>query len=127
MSSHPFDARDIRRGMDVYTEDGQYLGTVLHVERAPAPTPPPRHPVAAFGGFTGEALGPEPTVDVGNAGPLVQRRQTDFQSHSDGAEALRGSMSVGRWFGLLGRRNVPLSAVQNVSMERVMLVGGAEI
>jgi hypothetical protein len=36
-------------------------------------------------------------------------------------------MSVGRWFGLLGRRNVPLSAVQNVSMERVMLVGGAEI
>jgi hypothetical protein len=111
--------------MDVYTADGRYLGSVLHVERAPGPTSPPRPSAAAFGGFTGDSLGPEPTVDVGNTGPLVQRRQTDFQSHPDGAEALCGSISIGRWLGLLGRRNVPLSAVQNVSIERVILENSA--
>jgi hypothetical protein len=98
----------------------------LHVERASAPTQTPRHPAATIGGFTGESLGPEPTADIGNTGPLVQRRQTDFQSRPDGAQSLDGAIRVGRWFGLLGRWNVPLSAVQNVSMERVILAEGAE-
>ncbi|HET8524034.1 MAG TPA: hypothetical protein VFL82_12420 [Thermomicrobiales bacterium] len=123
MSSHPFDARDIRRGMDVFTVSGRYLGVVVHVDQPATAAPAPRSSTiaVAVSGFNGESLGPAPTAALGNTGPFVQRRQTDFQSRGDGAPAIAGSLHVGRWYGLIGRRNIPLSAVQNVSLERVIL------
>jgi hypothetical protein len=125
MSSHPFDARDIRRGMDVYAEDGHYLGVVLTVAVSPTPTSATRHPAQSSLGFTGESLGPAPTAELGNTGPFLQRRP-DFQSRADGAPMIDGSITVGRWFGLIGRRSVPAAAIQNVSMERVILADGSK-
>lgn len=126
MDVHPFDTRDIRLGMDVYSVDGQYLGVVLRVNGASVVASHRPAAVAPATGFTGESLGPAPTAELGNSGPLVQRRQTDFQSRPDDAGAQVGSFTVGRWYGLIGRREVPVTAVWNVSMERVIVRGDAE-
>jgi hypothetical protein len=119
-----FDRRDIRRGMDVYTLDGVYLGVVLRVDATASA------PVGTTGGTaiepasdgSGELLGPAPTMGVGNAGPHTQGAKGRYGTASDGAEALvAGTIKVGRLFGLRGVRWLSLGEVQTVTMERVVL------
>jgi hypothetical protein len=125
-----FDARDIRRTMDVYSIDNVYLGSVLRVlprplaaspaDDAKAEQPPephdPDHP------FNGERLGPASTAALGNAGPATQMSSRAYGSAPDSAPALgQGVLHVGKWWGLGGTYTIPLDAVQAVSMERVVL------
>jgi hypothetical protein len=117
-----FDSRDIRLGMDVYTLDGVYLGTVRRVW----PGPPSLDPVPTASAEAsvphGELLGPMPTAPLGNTAPCVQGAAAGFGSAADDAAPLgHGAIEVGRWWGLLGRRTIPLDAVQTVSLERVVL------
>ena len=119
-----FDARDIRRAMDVYTRDNVYLGTVLAVLPGPALLGPPPAPAAPPQGsaLDGEALGPMPTQPLGNPGPRTQGAAAACGTSGDGAAPLGlGALIVGRWWGLRGRRIIPLDAVQTVSLERVVL------
>ena len=119
-----FDRRDIRRAMDVFTQDNIYLGTVLTVRGGPPLSDRPRVPEPArqSSEISGERLGPAPTELFGNPGPRTQSARADYATQPDGAERLgRGSLLVGRWWGLLGRREIPLEAIQSVSFERVVL------
>jgi hypothetical protein len=119
-----FDRRDIRRAMDVYTQDNVYLGTVLAIRRGPPESDRPRlpEPVRQSSEISGERLGPAPTEPLGNPGPRSQSARADYATQADAAETIgRGSLLVGRWWGLLGRREIPLEVVQSVSFERVML------
>jgi hypothetical protein len=119
-----FDRRDIRRAMDVFTQDNVYLGTVLAVRRGPPLSDWPRVPVPArqSSEISAERLGPAPTEPLGNPGPRTQSARAEYATQPDRAEPLgRGSLLVGRWWGLLGRREIPLEAVQSVSFERVVL------
>ena len=119
-----FDRRDVRPAMDVYTLDDVYLGTVLRI--VPGPEPPAQEQVpedarqsSAIGG---ELLGPMPTQPLGNPGPSTQSAHALYAVPSDGAQPLgRGALEVGKWWGLVGRRTIPLDAVQTVSLERVVL------
>lgn len=118
-----FDVRDLRRAMDVYTRDGVYLGAVLAVEPGP-PLPPegvaPEARQTSAG--DGERLGPASTAAVGNGGPVRQSAGALYATLSDGAAPLgAGHLVVGRWWGLRGRRRLPLRLVQTVSQERVVL------
>lgn len=135
-----FDDRDVRRGMDVFTLDNELVGTVVWIRRGP-----PRQAllgreidaavqVSAPGG---ESLGPVPTANVGNRGPLTQGALARFGSRAD--RAARG-LNGGELFVLrtpvgpeyrhrLPRlRRIPLAAVQTVSLERIVLrVTAAEL
>ena len=122
-----FDSRDIRPSMDVYTLDNAYLGTVLAVVPGPEPpvgeteeqVPAPDHQASAI---SGELLGPMPTQTIGNPGPRTQSAGAFYATRADGARRLgRGVLKVGKWWGLAGRRTIPLDAVQTVSLERVVL------
>ena len=63
-----------------------------------------------------------PTQPLGNPGPSTQSAHALYAVQSDGAEPLgRGAIEVGKWWGLVGRRTIPLDAVQTVSLERVVL------
>ncbi len=119
-----FDARDIRRYMDVYTADNTWLGEVLRVD--PGPEPPggeqAGEAVRQSSAISGELLGPVPTAPIGNRGPHAQSAMRQYAVSHDGAARLgQGSILVGRWWGLFARRLIPLSAVQTVSLERVVL------
>ncbi|MBI3968597.1 MAG: hypothetical protein HY329_23430 [Chloroflexi bacterium] len=119
-----FDRRDIRPAMDVYTADNVYLGTVLAVVSGPGATPEAAgdEPTPTVSAFDGEQLGPVPTQAVGNAGPATQSAARSYAVASDGAAPIgAGEIRVGRWWGLVGRYTIPLSAVQTVSLERVVL------
>ncbi|MGH2352573.1 MAG: hypothetical protein ACRDI2_20235 [Chloroflexota bacterium] len=119
-----FDRRDIRRGMDVYTLDNAYLGTVLSVVEGQAWTSAEQMAEGAHQSSVadGERLGPAPTVAVGNTGPSRQAAQALYATPSDGAGSIgRGALVVGKWWGLAGRRTIPLDLVQTVSLERVVL------
>jgi hypothetical protein len=110
--------------MDVYTIDNDYLGTVLAVRRGPAGVDAPRRPEPAreSSAISGERLGPAPTEALGNFGPRSQSARSLYATQPDGSELLgAGSLLVGRWWGLLGCREIPLKAVQAVSLERVVL------
>ena len=128
-----FDDRDVRRGMDVFTLDNVLVGTVVWIRGGrPRQSRTGRAPEA--GGQTsdvsGETLGPMPTTRVGNRGPLTQGAGTRFASRAervgralDGAELLVLRTPIGpdlrRYRPRL--RSVPLTAVQTVSLERVVL------
>jgi hypothetical protein len=119
-----FDTRDIRRYMDVYTADNTWLGEVLRIE--PGPQPPggeqAGESVRQASRINGELLGPAPTAPIGNRGPHAQSATEQYAVSHDGAQRLgQGSMLIGRWWGLFARRTIPLSAVQTVGLERVVL------
>ena len=133
-----FDRRDIRPSMDVYTLDNAYLGTVLAV--VPGPDPPEESapaPGRETSAISGEALGPMPTMSLGNGGPLAQGARSRFASRADragrplaGAEllVLRTPIGLDLRHPLPRLRRVPLSAVQTVSLERITLrVTAAEL
>lgn len=117
-----FDDRDIRPAMDVYTLDHVYLGSVLRIMRGPAhtalPAPAPDHEASAVGG---ELLGPMPTQPLGNRAPLLQSAAARYGTSPDAAAIGAGALVVGRWWGLRGRWLIPLTAVQTVALERVVL------
>jgi hypothetical protein len=119
-----FDSRDIRRAMDVYTLDNAYLGTVLRIHSSSGP-PTTREAMREAESDTatnGELAGPMPTQDLGNPGPGRQSARTAYATRPDDARPLgSGALVVGRWWGLSGRRTIPLTAVQTVSLERVVL------
>ncbi len=119
-----FDRRDIRPAMDVYTRDDVYLGTVRAIIPGPIAPPGARAPKGACqsSAVGGEALGPAPTREIGNRGPDTQSARAAYATAPDGARPLgAGALVVGRWWGLVGRRTIPLDAVQTVSLERVVL------
>lgn len=119
-----FDVRDIRPTMDVYTLDNVYLGTVLAVVPG-AVLPQGEHvPESArqSSEVSGEMLGPMPTRPLGNAGPDRQSARESYAVRPDAARSIgRGVLRVGRWWGLLDRRTIPVDDVQTVSLERVVL------
>ena len=122
-----FDSRDIRPFMDVYTRDNVYLGTVRAIVPGPGDAlPPPEEQPPEWArqssALDGERLGPAPTQALGNPGPRAQSARAGYAAALDGARPLgHGYLEVGRWWGLIGRRTIPLEAVQTVSLERVIL------
>ena len=119
-----FDMRDIRRGMDVFSRDTAYLGNVLAVHPGqPLPPGPPPAPAPAEGSVVhGELLGPMPTQPIGNTGPLVQSFGSCYATTPDDAPPIgQGTITIGKWWGLIGRRIIPIDAVLSVSFERVIL------
>jgi hypothetical protein len=119
-----FDQRDIRRSMDVYTADGVYLGQVLAVQPGPAAERGHRvgEDARQSSEVNGELLGPMPTAPLGNDGPLNQSAAALYAAVPRGRQPWGdGELVVGRWWGLRGRRRIPLDAVQTVSLERVVL------
>lgn len=138
-----FDARDVRRGMDVYSSDGVYLGTVIWVVDGPA-TPRPRphagqpdsapraSPSQVSAAYSGESLGPMPTAALGNGGPRRQTAATDFAStpvfatNDPGRQpaeiVLLRMLTSLRWSTLRPRlRRIAVNEVQAVSLERIIL------
>ncbi len=119
-----FNSRDIRKHLEVYTFDGEYLGTVLEVESGPAVPRAVLVPEEARqpSDVSGESFGPAPTQTAGNSGPLTQGARSDYATAPDGAERVGvSSFTVGRLGGLLGRRAIPVEEVLSVSMERLLL------
>jgi hypothetical protein len=120
-----FDRRDIRRGMDVYTRDNTYLGNVLEVITGPAMEQRVRVSPDArqSSSMSGELRGPMPTLPLGNRGPINQSARADYATLPDAADLIgAGTLVVGKWWGLRGRRTLSLKLVQSVSLERVALV-----
>ncbi|GAC1327155.1 MAG: hypothetical protein NVSMB2_26570 [Chloroflexota bacterium] len=119
-----FSRSDIVPSMDVYTLDNVYLGAVLSV--AAGASEKTRERVAddalQSGTTSGELLGPMPTQTLGNPGPRNQSARTFYGTQPASARLLgQGTMEVGRWWGIMGRRTIPVDAVQTVSLERVIL------
>ena len=119
-----FDRRDIRPAMDVYTRDNVYLGTVLAV--TPGPQDQAGELIAAdarqASAVNGELLGPMPTQTIGNHGPITQSARAGYATEPDAAQPLgNGALVAGKWWGLIGKRTIPLDDVQSVSLERVIL------
>jgi hypothetical protein len=113
-----FTTADIRRGMDVYAQDGSYLGSILRIvadDRVTASTLP--EPVPA-GGFDGERIGPAPTQAIGNNGP---RNQVDALRSEPPGNRLVNAIIVGRWHGLARRTTYPSRCIVTVSLERVVV------
>ena len=105
-----FSRRDLRRGVDVFSADNVYLGTVVWVRwegvasaSPPGPSPvrggrdqdnlvsPPLSTRERPGGgaspapFSGERLGPMPTAALGNGAPVLQTVSNRYASESDRA------------------------------------------
>lgn len=120
-----FDQRDIRPPLDVYTLDNVYLGSVLRVMPEPTAVLDQRSPDLAQhepNAVDGEWLGPAPTQEAGNRGPGVQAARARYGITADGTPPLgNGAFEIGKWWGLVGRRTIPVDAVLTVSLERVIL------
>ena len=118
-----FDHGDIRPSMDVFTRDNVYLGTVLSVVEGPATPPEGQAPPADVrASVNGELLGPMPTQTIGNRGPTTQSARAGYATAADAARPIgKGAITVGKWWGLGGRRTIPLDDVQSVSLERVIV------
>lgn len=117
-----FDRRDIRISMDVYTFDQIYLGTVLKIRPGSMLKGERILPDALqSSSVNGEMLGPMPTAPIGNPAPHKQSADERYASGRDAEPLGAGSLVVGKWWGLLGRREIPLADVQTVSLERVVL------
>lgn len=119
-----FDRRDIRPSMDIFTLDNAYLGTVLEIVPGEDVPEAERVEVGApqASRVSGELLGPMPTQEVGNRGPERQGASASYATSPDDAEPIgRGGIMVGRWWGLVGRREIPVEDVLSVSLERVIL------
>lgn len=118
-----FDQRDIRVGMDVYTSDHAYLGSVRKIIAGPAA---PRRDLVSPGArqssaVSGELGGPVPTLPLGNSGPASQSAAADYATAPDTAALIGpGWIVVSRWWGLF-RRRLPAHLVQTVSLEQVVL------
>src|SRR5690349_1364993 len=131
----------IKRGMDVFTLEGEYVGTVVHVSRtapprSPGETPPSLPlPIAmergreGARGFSGESLGPVPTAALGNRGPSTQARVAGFGATSAPAEPpstgwmlLVRLLVAQQWRRSWPKvQRLPLDLVQAVAHERVIL------
>jgi hypothetical protein len=119
-----FDTRDIRSRMDVYTADNVWLGEVRQINPRPVAQEGEQVGAAArqSSRINGELLGPMPTAPIGNPAPHAQSAESFYAAEPDDAAKIgRGSIIVGRWWGLLGRRTIPMEQVQTVSLERVVL------
>ena len=117
-----FDRRDIRVGMDVYTCDQIYLGTVLKIRPGPALDHERILPAALqSSSVNGELLGPMPTAPIGNPAPHKQSASARYASARDAEPLGAGDLVVATWWGLVARRVILLSDVQTVSLERVVL------
>ena len=125
MTGQGFRTSDIRRKMDVYSLDGVLLGTVTRVFPGSAiatgadtnltGTPEAR-------AFDGEAIGPAPTRVVGNPGPATQSPENAYATRAGTGDGLgSGEIEIATFAGLFRRRRLPLSEVQTVSLERVVL------
>jgi hypothetical protein len=116
------DSRDIRPTMDVFTIENEYLGSVLSVEAGSVDARMASRPDEPASEVNGELAGPAPTQDIGNSGPRVQSPRSAYATMRDDAGLLgQGSITVGKHWGLIGRKTVPLSAVRGVSIERVVV------
>lgn len=119
-----FDRRDIRTSMDVFSLDNEYLGTVLSIEEGTVGEQPERVAESSrqTSAVNGEMFGPVPTQTLGNKGPIRQSARKGYATQPDTDQLIGdGKLTVGKWWGLIGRRTIPLDAVQTVSMERVVL------
>lgn len=144
-----FDARDLRRGKDVFGADGTYLGTVVWIKVRPpdpgrradlsggADRPLPGVAAVCASGdpasaFSGEALGPMPTAALGNGGPARQSAASAFGASAARLDApgtmLPVELLVMRlltalsWSTLRPRVwRIPVDLVQAVSHERIVL------
>lgn len=117
-----FDVRDIRPGMDVYSFDNVYLGTVRRVIREPVPRQEVVPQEFQASQIPGELLGPMPTATIGNPGPSTQSARRRFASQPDGAALIGHSRLVfGRLPVPIGWREVSVDDVLAVSLERVVL------
>ena len=131
------DDRDVRRGMDVYTLDDVYLGSVVRVESGPARSSASEATPTEASAVSGESLGPMPTATIGNRGPTEQSAGRAYATggSSVGRPLGAGRFRVRRWLAgldpatLIPRsRWIPLELVQTVSLERVILrVTSAEL
>lgn len=124
-----FDTRDLYRPLDVFTRDEVFLGSILKI----VPTDGP--PDASGAGVeqvwpaarqtshvSGELLGPMPTAPLGNPGPAAQSAARGYRAAPDDARTFAGgTMLVGRWWGLVGRRTIRLDQIMSLSLERVIL------
>uniref|UniRef100_A0A7C2WAB0 Uncharacterized protein n=1 Tax=Thermorudis sp. TaxID=1969470 RepID=A0A7C2WAB0_9BACT len=117
-----FDVRDIRSGMDVYSFDNVYLGTVRRVIRGPVPRREVVPQEFQASQLPGELLGPMPTATIGNPGPSTQSARRRFASQPDGSEPIgHGKLVFGHLPVPIGWREVSLDDVLAVSLERVVL------
>lgn len=117
-----FDRSDIRKAMDVYTADNVYLGTVLKIVAAPVHDEQRSPTIPQQSAISGELLGPMPTLPIGNRAAELQSASHAYGSAPDQAQPLgHGQIIVGSWWGLVGRRTIPLDQVQTVSLERIVL------
>lgn len=116
-----FDTRDIRKAMDVYTPDNEYLGTVLRIIPG-APSQDQARPTAQqTSHVSGKLLGPMPTQPLGNQASRKQSASADYATTADATPLGAGSLVIGRWWGLVGRRVILLTDIQTVSLERIVL------
>lgn len=131
------DQRNIRRGMDVFTLDGAYVGTVMWIRQESLARNSPASSVArvqrpSAPSFSGESLGPMPTAELGNDGPSTQSPERAYASHllsgSDSAASHPTELIVFRWLVWLDPstlrprlRRIPVSLVQATSLERIIL------
>jgi hypothetical protein len=145
-----FAARDLRPGKDVFAVDGAYLGTVIWLVTDGAVRLPrsrarerdvgtvdicvgPR-----LGGegspsaFSGEAIGPMPTSDLGNTGPSSQSPSTAYATSPKRLDATDTRQPTAlvvvrlltslNWSTLRPRVwRIPVSLVQAASHERIVL------
>jgi hypothetical protein len=134
-----FTDRDLRRGMDVYSADNVYLGTVIWVRLQGGAQDPQRSTSILTGqdAFSGESLGPMPTARIGNSGPRSQSPRTAYASTpmvtADCAprrpvELLAVRMLTALNWSTLRPRvwRIPVSLVQIVSLERIVLSCSAD-
>ena len=119
-----YDARDIRKPMDVFTMDNAYLGTVRKVIPGEVTQDSGQVPETARQAslVNGEMLGPMPTRPLGNHGPRSQSATAHYATQADGAQRIgHGKIVVGKLGGLLSRRTISTDDVLSVSLERVVL------
>jgi hypothetical protein len=115
---------DIRHGMDVFTLDGAWLGTVRRIDAAGDAEDMPELSAAVrqSSAVSGESLGPVPTQRYGNRGPERQSAREDYAIKPALSPPLgSGTITFGKYHALVGRRTVSLDDVQNVALERVIL------
>jgi hypothetical protein len=117
-----FDVRDIRSGMDVYSFDNVYLGTVRRVIRGPVPRREVVPQEFQASQLPGELLGPMPTATIGNPGPSTQSARRRFASQPDGSEPIgHGKLVFGHLPVPIGWRQITVDDVLVVSLERIVL------
>jgi hypothetical protein len=123
--------------MDVFSADGVYVGTVIHIIRRAILDAATRRTAegssaAPVSGFSGEALGPMPTSALGNRGPRQQSAVMAFASSAASGQTdpstrpaelivLRSLVALNRATLMPTLRRIPVTMVQLVSMERIVL------